>query len=263
VLGIFAGAGRFPLLLVRRARRLGVSTTVVALERVTLPAVAREAGGARWLAVGQIGLAAQHLLGRGATEVVLAGGVPRNPLAVRPRPDGHALRLATGLAGGDDRLLRRVAQAFEGLGLAVVPPGELATALHPTPGRLGGPEASAYEADLRHAWRAAVRQGARDRGQAAVARGGRVLCEDIRGTDVLLHRASRLARGGVLAKVAKPGQDRRFDMPAIGPATIAGARRAGLAGVAVEAGATLVIDQRECAHLADELGVGLWCLQEP
>jgi DUF1009 family protein len=104
--------------------------------------------------------------------------------------------------------------------------------------------------------------GAHDIGQAVVVADGYVVAvEAAEGTDLLLERVADLrARGrltvpagrGVLVKAPKPGQDRRFDLPAIGPATVEGARRAGLAGIAVIAGATIVAEPQRAARLADE-----------
>lgn len=256
-LGIIAGAGRYPLALIREARRSGQGVAVVALERVAVAAIEQESCPCRRLAVGQLEAAASFLRGCGASAAVLAGGVPWRPLEVRPRPDRHALAAlcrAARARAGDDRLLREVARAFEALGVEVVGPGPMAAHLLAGPGAIGGPPLPARLAPLvERAIGAARALGARDRGQAAVASEAGVALEGRGGTDRLLRRT----RGGVLVKVAKPGQDRRFDLPAVGPATIAAAARAGLEAVVVEAGATLVLDRAEAAALADRFGVSL------
>jgi DUF1009 family protein len=101
--------------------------------------------------------------------------------------------------------------------------------------------------------------GALDVGQAAVVQQGIVLgVEAVDGTDALLARCGPLRRdgpGGVLVKVAKPGQDRRADLPTIGPQTVAAAAAAGLSGIAVEAGATFVADRTAVAAAADRAGL--------
>src|SRR6185437_5572645 len=110
-----------------------------------------------------------------------------------------------------------------------------------------------------HAGIAAARgHGARGLGQAVVMRGGAVIDrEDAEGTDALLRRcaASHQAQGGVLVKMAKPQQERRADLPAIGAQTVAGAVAAGLKGIAIEAGACLVLDREAVAAAADRAGV--------
>jgi hypothetical protein len=261
-LGLVAGAGRYPLAVLREAHRAGRRIVAVALRRVAVAAVAQEADACRWLEVGQIDDAARFFAICGAREVILAGGVPWRPLAVRPRPHGaawRALMKATMEGAGDDRLLRHAAAAFESRGLVVVGPGSLAAHLIPRPGLVGGPPLPSALAPLVDAaFDAARALGRRDRGQAVVASERGVLLEGRAGTDALVARAGRGPhRGGVLAKTAKPGQDVRFDLPAIGPATVAAAARAGLRAVAIEAGATLIIDRPDAAALADRLGVTL------
>ncbi|MBX3454402.1 LpxI family protein, partial [Ferrovibrio sp.] len=107
---------------------------------------------------------------------------------------------------------------------------------------------------------AATALGAEDKGQAAVvARGDIVGLEDQAGTDAMLLRlrGNAAARGGVLAKCAKPGQERRVDLPAIGVTTLENAAAAGLSGVAVQAGAALIVDRPACMAAADRLGLFL------
>jgi hypothetical protein len=261
-LGLLAGSGRYPLWLAREARRQGIVVAAVLIERAALPAVAQTASPCLWLPVGQLGRAVRFFEKHGASEVVLAGAVPRAPLVPTMRPDRHALRLLPHLFAGGDRLLRLIAAFFEAQGFAVVGPSELAAPLLPAPGRIGGPLLGPHAADAAAAWRAAERVGSRDRGQAAVCVGGKVVTEGPGGTDALLGRAARLRRGdrarrGVLAKVSKPRQDLRFDLPAIGPGTVAAVDRAGLAGIVVQARATLVLDREQTAALADARGIAL------
>jgi len=120
------------------------------------------------------------------------------------------------------------------------------------------PDAQAL-ADIDHARRIARALGALDIGQAVVVQQGLVLgVEAIEGTDALLRRCAKLRRegpGGVLVKVEKPGQEQRADRPTIGPQTVALAVAAGLRGIAVEAGATIVLDRDEVVNAADRAGL--------
>jgi hypothetical protein len=257
-LGLIAGAGRYPLEVIRGARAQGRTTAVVALDRVAVAAVEQEATCALRCRVGRIAAAAAFLVGAGATEVVLAGGVPWRLAAVRPWPDRHALALVPATLFGDGPLLGALAATLGRLGLEVVAPGPLVAHLACPAGLVAGPP---LDGDARRlaaiALDAARRCGRRERGQAAVATPRHVLLEGRSGTDALLRRARRAGAGGVLAKIAKPGQDRRFDLPAIGPETVAAARRAGLRAIVVEAGSTLLLDRAEVAALCDAGGVSL------
>ena len=120
------------------------------------------------------------------------------------------------------------------------------------------PDAQAL-ADIEHGQRLARALGALDIGQAVVVQQGLVLgVEAIEGTDALLRRCAALRRegpGGVLVKVEKPGQEQRADRPTIGPQTVALAAEAGLRGIAVEAGATIVLDRDEVVAAADRAGL--------
>ncbi|HUF87770.1 MAG TPA: UDP-2,3-diacylglucosamine diphosphatase LpxI [Thermohalobaculum sp.] len=201
----------------------------------------------------------------GCESVVFAGALDRPRL--RPwRADARAAALlgrVTGLlARGDDALLSGLAEIFEAEGFRVVGAQECLAGLTAAPGVLGrhAPgRADRRDAALGAAILAAL--GAFDVGQAAVVAGGRCLgIEAAEGTDALLARLAGLApaRGGVLVKMAKPGQDRRFDLPAIGPRTIEGAGRAGLRGIAIEAGSVLVLDRPGTLAAADAAGLCLW-----
>ena len=163
-------------------------------------------------------------------------------------------------------MLSRVVRFFEAKGIAVRGAHEVAPGLLV----LGGPAGALSldrqglaDAELGFAVRAAL--GALDAGQAVVTEGGRVLAiEGAEGTDAMLRRVADLrgaragaAPSGVLAKGPKPGQELRVDMPTIGPRTVEGAAAAGLAGVAVEAGAVLLLDRTEAVKAADTHGIAI------
>lgn len=261
--GIVAGRGRFPLLLLQESLRQGYNPPVVALKRVALPAVASCAGAVLWLEVGQVARGVDFLHAHGADQVLLAGGVPRGLLAAKPRLDRHALKLLSAMARGDDYLLGRVARVLEGLGLGVADPAPLLGSQTVSKGHVVGPPLTPIDkTHMDTALRAARTLGAADRGQAAVSCDSGLWTEGIRGTDALLAKVAKKrgqhhCREGVLAKVSKPGQDLRFDMPAIGPQTLGGAARAGLAAVVVEGGTTLVVDRGSCVATAARAGLSV------
>jgi hypothetical protein len=200
----------------------------------------------------------------GVEELVLAGGV-RRPSLTQLRPDWRTTRffLKIGMRAltdfGDDRLFRAIITELELEGFRVVGAHSILTSLVAPAGVLGSvtPDAGA-EADIRSGIAAAHGLGAEDLGQAVVMRAGAVIDrEDTEGTDALLRRvaASGAAKGGVLVKMAKPQQERRADLPAIGAQTVTGAAAAGLKGIAIEAGACLVLDRDAVVAAADRGGV--------
>jgi DUF1009 family protein len=206
---------------------------------------------------------------RHVERVVLAGGVARRPNPWKIRKDLRLLallaRFLIPLARGDDKLLKAVAKYFEDNGMRVIGAHEIVPDLLATMGPMTRTRPIAGDmADIDAGHRAAHALGALDVGQAAVAIGGRaVALEDIDGTDALLARIEalrghgRLAgrKRGVLVKCAKPGQELRADLPTIGPATVEAAHAAGLAGIAVEAGRSFVLQQAETVGRADALGL--------
>ena len=222
------------------------------------------------IAVEEIGDLVGRLRRAGVTRCVLAGGIARRPALSRLRPSLGLVRILPSVlrnrAGGDDRILRAIVAHLEGSGIAVVGAQEIAPDLLAGEGLLAGPAPSAADRrDIAAAAAAARAIGALDIGQAAIAVGGRaVALEGIEGTEGLLDRMAslrghgRLAgmTGGVLVKCAKPGQELRVDLPAIGLDTVRSAVQAGLSGIAVEAGRCLVLDAE--ATLAAAAGARLF-----
>lgn len=260
-LGILAGAGELPLRLVEACRAAGRPVFVLAFEGSFDPAAMPGLPHA-WVRLGAAGEALRLLRENGVEELVLAGGVKR-PSLLSLRPDWHAAKVLARIgyrALGDDGLLKAVIRELEGEGFRVIGADAiLGSALAPL-GPLGrhAPDAQA-EDDIALGLRIVRALGALDIGQAAVVQQGLVLgVEAIEGTDALIARCAPLRRegpGGVLVKAAKPGQERRADLPTIGLRTVEGAARAGLRGIAVEAGGTLLIDPGALAAAADRAGL--------
>jgi hypothetical protein len=198
----------------------------------------------------------------GVEDLVMAGAVRRPSLAAL-RPDWRAAKFIArvGLASlGDDGLLRAVIKEIESDGFRVLSlENFLADALAPM-GVLGAiaPDAVA-EADIARGLAVAHALGAFDIGQAVVVQQGMVLgVEAIEGTDALIARCGSQRReggSGVLVKIAKPGQDRRADLPTIGARTVEAVASAGLVGIAVAAGSTLLVDRAAIVDAADRAGI--------
>jgi UDP-2,3-diacylglucosamine hydrolase len=260
-LGIVAGDGELPRRLIGACRQAGREVFVLALEGAAEPATVADVPHA-WCRIGAAGRGLALLRENAVAELVLAGGVRRPSLAAL-RPDWRAAGFFARVgyrALGDDSLLSAVVAELEREGFRVIGPDQiLASDLAPEGpfGRLL-PDAQA-DADIARGKHVARALGALDVGQAVVVQQGLVLgVEAIEGTDELIRRCARLRSegpGGVLVKVQKPGQEQRVDLPTIGPPTIALAADAGLRGVAVEAGATLVIDRDQVVAAADRAGL--------
>jgi UDP-2,3-diacylglucosamine hydrolase len=262
-LGIVAGGGGLPRRLVDACLAGGREVFVLALEGAADPAIVDGVAHA-WLRLGAAARGLALLRENNVTELVLAGGVRRPSLAML-RPDWRAAKLFARIgykALGDDGLLSAIVAEFEREGFRVIGADQLlASGLAPE-GVLGNlrPDAQAL-ADIAHGQRIARALGALDIGQAVVVQQGLVLgVEAIEGTDALIRRCAGLRRdgpGGVLVKVEKPGQEQRADRPTIGPQTVVLAAEAGLRGIAVEAGTTIVLDRDEVIGAADRAGLFL------
>ncbi len=204
----------------------------------------------------------------GVTELVFAGSLERptlDPAKFDSRMQELAPRLLQAMRSGDDGLLRTVASIFESEAFGVRGAHEVVSGLTAEPGLLAGHSPS--NSDLQDAERARMivsALGALDVGQAVVVDGGQVLgIETVQGTDAMLRfvaeTESRLRRsGGVLFKAPKPDQDLRFDMPAIGPGTVAAAAKAGLSGIFIESGRVLLLERSQSLQAATETGLFLF-----
>lgn len=265
-LGILAGGGALPVHLVDTCIRSRRPFFVVAFEGhadpgLVAPRVDRQPVPHAWVRLGAAGRTIRLLRRAGATDLVMAGRI-RRPRLVQVWPDFWALRFLIrhrGLKPGDDALLRAIIEDLDDEGFAVVAVDSLLPDLLAPAGVLGAvqPDAAA-ESDLRAGIAAALALGARDIGQAAVVRDGQVIGrEGSAGTDALLAAcaAPPAGRAGVLVKMAKPGQERRVDLPTIGVHTVVAAERAGLAGIAVEAGAALIVEREAVIAAADTAGL--------
>lgn len=217
-----------------------------------------------WASFGQFGWFCRAAQREGCRDVVLIGSVVR-PAIWKIRPDFKTLRLLPRivglLRGGDNRLLKGVAAIFEEHGFRLVGAHEIAPDILMPEGLLGRERPTAGDqADIATALALLEATSPFDVGQAVVVADTRVLAiEAAEGTDRMLARIAELrqggriadARRGVLVKAAKRGQDRRVDLPSIGPRTVEGAARAGLAGIAVVSGSTIIAEAGLTGAAAD------------
>jgi len=216
-----------------------------------------------WVRLGAAGAALAALRDNGVQEAVFAGGIKRPSLAAL-RPDARALKFFSKVgpsALGDDGLLRAIVSTLEEEeGIRVVGVDQIIGGLTVKAGALGAraPDADA-DRDIQRGIQVLTALGVCDVGQAVVVQDGLVLgIEAVEGTDALLDRCGLLkreGRGGVLIKLAKTGQETRVDLPTIGPETVRRSRAAGLCGIAIDAGRTLVVDRQDVVTQADAAGM--------
>ena len=263
-LGIVAGRGDLPARLAEHACAQGRDVFMLALNgQADAETVAHYPHA--WVRLADGTKALQALRAAGVEELVFAGAVKR-PSLFSLRPDRRAASFLAKVgwrALGDDSLLSAIAAEFEAEGFRVIGADQIWSAGRMPSGPLTEtqPDPVAWR-DIRRGVEVVQALGAVDVGQGCVVQQGIVLAvEAVEGTDAMLARAGELRRdgpGGVLVKLAKPGQDRRIDLPTVGPETVAQAAKAGLRGLAVEAGGALIMKQAEMVEAAGATGLFLY-----
>lgn len=270
-LGIVAGGGELPLAIAQAAAADGRAVFIVGLEGM---AAAQDIGDFphAFASIGEFGKVIKLLKDAHCSEVTMAGQVPRpqfNAMKVDARAALALPRIIAAARKGDDALLRLVLSLFEKEGFRVIGSADAAHDLLAPAGPLGDLEPTEDEAaDIARAVHVVRALGALDIGQAAVVCQGVVLAvEAAEGTDAMLRRVAGLPQAlrgtnddprGVLVKAVKPAQERRVDLPVIGARTVELVAQAGLAGIAVEAGAALIVNRRAIAEAADTAGIFLY-----
>ena len=268
---IIAGQGALPGLLVQALDRQGAPFLVTEMDG--FPASVPGVEPLRFRIERLVPLM-DRLADEGVTRVTFAGAVRRprlEPEAFDARTAALVPRLLAALQTGDDGALRFVIGLFEEFGFQVAGADEIAPDLVPGPGVLTGAPGEADDRDAARAAAIVAGLGALDLGQGAVVAQGLCLAvESLPGTDAMLDfvalHAKRLlpdpkGAKGLLYKAPKPGQDRRIDLPALGPDTVRAAARAGLGGIVWAAGSVLLLDRAAMVAEAEASGLFLWSRQ--
>jgi DUF1009 family protein len=216
-----------------------------------------------------------HIAKEGVTRVVFAGSIRRpriDPELIDPRTATLVSRLLAAFQKGDDTLLREVVAIFEEWDFTVAGVKDIAPDLVPAFGILTGAPSDADRSDAARAAEIVAAVGPMDIGQGVVVAQGLCLAiESLPGTDAMLGfvadhaahlRPDPKGGKGVFYKAPKPGQDKRMDLPVLGPETVSGAQKAGLAGIAWEAGGVILLDRAAMIVEADKAGLFLWA-REP
>jgi UDP-2,3-diacylglucosamine hydrolase len=265
-LGLIAGNGHFPFLVLEAARRLGHEVTIIAVQeeasRELESEAAREPRAAlHWVSLGQLGRAIEILREAGATQAVMAGQVKHAKIFSGVVPDRLLFSVLLKLRSKNtDALISAVAEVMRDHGIDLMDSTAFLTPLLARPGVLTGRAPTAEEsADLAFGYRMADQVAGLDIGQTIAVKSAAVVAvEAMEGTDAVIRRAGLLAGPGVaVVKVAKPGQDMRFDVPVVGLATIAAMQEACATVLSVDAGRTLMLDGGAIVSAADQAGIAI------
>ena len=263
-LGLIAGNGRFPFLVLDAARRAGHAVTVVALKEETFPelealASSPPAADVHWLSLGQLGKCISTFKRAGVTQAVMAGQVKHTKLFADIVPDmtllGLIMRLKT---RNTDAIISGIADVLRDNGIELLNSTALLAPLLARPGMLTQRRPDEDErADLEFGYRIADAIAGLDIGQTIVVKSRAVVAvEAMEGTDHVIRRAGELAGVGTrVIKVAKPNQDMRFDVPVVGVSTIEAMNAVGATLLSVDAGKTLMIDGEAITAVADSAGI--------
>jgi DUF1009 family protein len=271
-LGLIAGNGRFPLLVLDAARQLGHEVTVVAVKEEAGPDLAEAAGrdpraSLTWLSLGQLSQCIETFRAAGVTQAVMAGQVKHVKIFSGIVPDRLLLSVLLRLRSKNtDALISAVAEVMRDRGIELLDSTAFLTPLLARPGAIAARSlAPAEAADLEFGYRMADAIAGLDIGQTVVVKELAVVAvEAMEGTDEVIARAGRLAgQGTCVVKVAKPNQDMRFDVPVVGLPTIAAMRAAGATTLSVDAGKTLVFDLDAVRAAADEAGIAVVGRERP
>jgi len=263
-IGLIAGDGTLTFLLTAHLRNRRHPVVAVGHRGLTRGDLESAADRFQWVNIGQLGGIIDFLKKEGVRRAVFIGGVSKQHFfspGSQVQPDERALQVLARLKDRkDDAILRAIAGEMEKEGIRVISPAiflkkEMAdkgcwTRRKPT---------EREEKGVLFGWNMAKKMGRLDIGQCLVVKDQMVLAvEAIEGTDETIRRGGRLGKGEVMVvKVCKPRQDRRLDLPVIGPTTVQTLEEGGATALVVEAGKTIVVDKEEVIRLANEKGICL------
>ena len=282
-LGLIAGNGRFPFLLLDAARAHGLRVVVAAIKEETDPEINERAAAdpenvsVHWMSLGELSKLIEMFQREGVTRAVMAGQVKHKQIFSSIRPDWRLAKLLLNLrTRNTDMLLGAVAKVLEDEGIALMSSTAFLEPMLAAEGVLTAREPDDIErGDIEYGLKVARGIAGFDLGQTVViAAGACVAVEAMEGTDATIARAgalfagmaeeaSTLARRLTVVKVAKPKQDMRFDVPVVGLPTIEGMRAAGATCLCIEAGRTLLFDREAMVAAANAAGISIVAVPAP
>ncbi len=266
IIGIIAGSGVYPETFIAAARRQspGVKLVVAAFHDETNPDLAAQVDAIEWFRVAQLGKVIRFFRREGVTEAVMMGQISPKRL-FDMRPDLRVLLiLARVRERNAETLFGAIADELAKEGIIVLPATTFLDDHLPGPGHVCGPALKKRQlTDAEFGFRIAKQTSALDIGQCVVVRHGTVLAaEAFEGTNACIQRGGALGHGKdvMMVKVSKPNQDFRFDVPVVGPQTIETCAAAGVSGITIEAGKTLLLEKALVAQLCERHQIGIHAL---
>ena len=261
-IGIIAGNGIYPATFVEAARAAGVSRLVAAaFESETEPDLENQVDALAWFRVGQLSKMIRFFKREGVTRAVMVGQIsPKNLFDLRP--DLRILVMLGKLkVRNAESIFGAIADELAGDGIELIPATTYLDDHLPGPGLICGPKPKPRKVEEGEYGFGIAKETSRlDIGQTVVVKNGTVLAvEAFEGTNAAIARGGKMGRGGgTVAKVSKPNQDFRFDVPVMGPATVQAAANAGLDQIVIEAGRTLLLGRDEIEALCAEKKITLF-----
>jgi hypothetical protein len=269
-IGLIAGWGRYPLLVVEALRRQGSEVYCLGVLGHADPKLAEMCRDFQWSGLGRFGAAIRYFKRHSVTDVIMAGKIHKVVLfqpwmIVRSLPDLRTIRmfiphfLTRRKDCKDDTLLGAIVEEFAREGMRFGRPTDYAAELLVSKGQLTRRSPSAWQwKDIRFGWKLAKEMGRLDVGQSVAVKDQAALAiEAVEGTDECIRRAGVLCRAGgfSVVKVAKPQQDMRYDVPTIGMRTVENIASSGGRVLAIEAGRTILLDGPDVIDFADRHGL--------
>lgn len=259
---VIAGNGRFPLLALEQARKLGHEVIAIGIREEASPEIETLAARCYWISLGQLGRLIEILKQEGVNEVVMAGQVKHTSIFSGIRPDWRMVKMLAGLREKNtDALIGAVVRELAEEGICVSDSTALLKPLLASEGVMTRRKPDRDElADIEYGRRIAGALAALDVGQSvAVAERACVAVEAMEGTDAMLRRAAQLVNGRPLrlVKVSRRRKHLLFDVPVVGAGTIPVMIETGTTALAVDAGRTLMLDREEMLKAADAAGIAI------
>ena len=260
-IGLIAGNGRFPIIFAENAKRLGYVVSAIAHIGETAPELEQHVERIHWIKIGQFNKLIKALKQDGVKQAVMLGGIKKTHVFTTVMPDLRALAIASRLPRWkDDVILREIAAELEGEGITIRESTFGLSGVLVEEGVLSRrrPNKKEWE-DIRYGWDISLDIGRLDVGQCVVVKDRIIVAvEAVEGTDETIRRGGTLAgKGSIVVKRCKPQQDLRFDLPAVGPATIRAMQEVGASVLAVEAGRSVLLDGDQMVRLANEAGIAV------
>jgi DUF1009 family protein len=260
--GLIAGNGRFPFLVLQGARSQGIDMAVIAIKEEADPELAKQTARIHWVSLGELSKTIDLLHQEGVTQAVMAGQVKHSKIFSAIRPDWKLAKLLFALPKKNtDSLIGAVAKVLEDEGIQLVDSTLFLKPLLPDAGVLTKRAPNEEEAaEMAYGLGIARHIASMDIGQTVVVSSRAcVAVEAMEGTDETIARAARIAAGKplVVAKVSKPKQDMRFDVPVVGLPTISAMKAAGATALAIDAERTLLFDRDALIQAANDANISV------